>query len=318
MKEEQGSMKLTEDLNEQPKVLMVPVDNVIPNPLNPRDNDAEDSDSLKRIIAEFGWETPITAYRQNPESDIFVIISGHRRREAAKQEGIKAIPVYERPKPKTAIEEHRRIGGLQRNQIDWSAYEWATYTYNLWTAWGKPERKKFAKDINMSHNVVSDYINVIQYFPRDEIEDGLKKKELTITTLSALRKWLKELKKHKPKFVQNMGEDLIRRIMLEKVKNKKAHRDVLRNGEYCRLATEDDIKKFLLDKNAELELQLGYLGIKKKFKDFKSHMISLGHLKNRVPELKPDTKAQAEEAVERLEELIELFKEKQDEIKKMV
>ena len=304
-----------EDLDLQPRVLMVPIDNIIPNTLNPREDDGEDSEVLQKIISEFGWETPITAYRQHPESDIFIIISGHRRREAAKRAGIKKVPVFERPKPKNAKEENRRIGGLQRNQINWTAYEWATYTYNLWIEWGKPERKKFANEINMNHRVVTDYINVIQYYPRSEIEDGLRKKELTITSLSALRKWMKDLMKYKPKFVEQMGEDIIRRMMIKKIQMKKAKREALRNGDYCRLATEEDIKKFLLDKNAELELELGYLGIKKKFKDFRSHMISLGHLKRRVPEMKPETRSQAEEAVEKLDELIKMLEEKREEFK---
>lgn len=300
---------------EKSLTMMVPTINVFPNTLNPRKNDSISQEEITSIIRKHGWEEPLTAYRKEEGSDLFVLLAGHRRLFAAKEAGIEEVPVYIVKKPETVIEEIERIGSLQSGRVNWSAYEWASYTYNLWIEWGKPAKNKFAKDISLSANAVTDYIAVMQYYPRTEIEEGLTKKELTVTGLAALAKWIKALDKFKPNLVQNLGEDMIRRIMIDKFANKKVSRDTLRNTDYCRQATQDDIKKFLTDKNMELEAQIGYLGLQQKYKDFNGHMISFGHMRNRIPEIKPETKHQQESAIETLEVTIKALQEKLNEIK---
>lgn len=300
---------------EKSLTIMVPIENVFPNPKNPRKNDGIDSLTLQNIITDNGWETPVTAYETEEGSGMYVLLGGHRRLFAAKQAEIPEIPVFVRPKPQSSQEEMKRIGGLQSGFVNWSQYELASYTYNLWVEWGKPARKAFAKKLALSQNQVTDYINVLEYFPRTEIEDGLTKKELTITALAALVKWMRALKEYKRGLVQGLGEDMIRNIMIQKVIDKKASRDVLRNTEYCKTATADDIKRFFTDKNMVLDEQIGALGIEKKYKDFNGHMISFGHLKNRIPEIKPETEHQKEAAIGTLEDTIKALQAKLEEIK---
>lgn len=295
--------------------IMVPIYNIFPNPLNPRKNDAIDSEELQQIIKKRGFEEPVTAYRKSPDADIYVLLAGHRRLYAAKTAGIDEIPVFVVRKPKNTIEEIERIGSLQSGRVNWTAFEWASYTYNLWLEWGKPSKAKFAKDISLSVNAVTDYIHVMQFFPRFEIEDGLVKKELTITGLAALRKWMKTLSKYKPALFDSLGEDMIRKILIEKMYNGLADRDSLRNTEYCKQAAAEDIKEFLTSKNMKLETQIGYLGIKKHYADFNGQIISLGHIKKRIPEIKPITPHQKNSAIKTLEETMALLQAKLNEIK---
>lgn len=297
--------------------IMVPTENVFPNPLNPRKNDSIDSEEITSIINKHGWQEPLTGYKKSDDSDIYILLAGHRRLYAAKQAGAPEVPVYVVPKPENVTEEIERIGSLQSGRVNWTAYEWASYTYNLWVEWGKPVRKQFAKDINLSPGAVTDYINVMQFFPRNEIEDGLTKKELTVTTLAALVKWMRALSKHKPNLYNSLGEDLIRKTMIEKIANGKVERDSLRNPDYCKLVGERDIKKFLTDKDMSLENQIGYLGLVSKYKDFTGHMIHLGHMKARIPNMQPTSNRQKETATKVLTETIELLQKQLEEINNM-
>lgn len=294
---------------------MVKIENVLPNPLNPRKNDAMDNETLQKAIKERGWLQPVSAYEIEPGSGLYMLIGGHRRRHTALHAGVSELPVFEVPKPKNQIEEMRQILGLQSNLVDWSQYEYAAYVYNLWIELGKPNRKDLAKDLGLSHKQVTEYINVMKYYPRNEIEDGLTKKELTVSSLAALIKWIKAMKDFKPNVVKIFSEDIIRKYMIQKIIDKKASRDALRNTEYPKTATADDIKRFLTDKNIVLDEQVGALGVEKRVNNINGLKISLGHLKNRMPKIKPETDRQKEDIIGAMEETIAALQEKLREIK---
>lgn len=302
---------------EKSLTIMVPTENVFPNPLNPRKNDSIDSEEITSIINKHGWQEPLTGYRKSDDSDIYILLAGHRRLYAAKQAQAPEVPIYVVNKPASITEEIERIGSLQSGRVNWTAYEWASYTYNLWLEWGKPARGQFAKDLNLKEKSVKDYINVMQFFPRNEIEDGLTKKELTVSTLASLTTWMRALSREKPKLYEGLGEDLIRRTMIEKIANKKADRHSLRKTDYCKLVAEADIKKFLTDKEMDLEYHINYLGLDRKYGDFKGHKISMSHIQNRIPHVKPVNLVQQEEAVGFISDTIELLTKQLEEIKNM-
>jgi len=68
------------------KIEYVPATALKPNPKNPRKNDAAVG-RLVNSIEAFGWTSPILASRDN------TIIAGHTRLKAAKEKGIKEVPV---------------------------------------------------------------------------------------------------------------------------------------------------------------------------------------------------------------------------------
>jgi ParB family transcriptional regulator, chromosome partitioning protein len=284
------------------EVEWVPTKLVIPNPLNPRKNDAIRTDEIQSIIEKRGFEEPLVAYQKGK---YYVLLAGHRRLFAAKQVKAEEIPLYVVEAPKNEQEELERIASLQSGRVDWTPFEWAKFIYDRWLNWNRPPISRFAKEINQNPTAVKQYINVLGYFPRHEIEQELQSKTIAISSLDALHRWMKALKKNKPDLVEGMGEDMIRKIMLDKLIYKKVDRDELRDVEYTEKASEEKIREFLTDKEAVLASELSFLGIKRKYKDFNGHLISIGSMKNRIPNVKPENEHQRDRAVSALEELKE-------------
>ena len=295
------------DEKTQSMVKWVSMNRVIPNPMNPRKDNGIKTDEMQDIILKRGWEEPLTVYEQGK---MYVLLAGHRRLYAAKKAGIKKVPIFIVERPNNDQEEIERIASLQAGRVDWTPFEWAKFTFDRWNAWGQPSIQSFAKQINIGAGSVKQYINVLSYFPHDEIFTRLQTKELTISSLDALSRWIVHLKKNKPDLIEAMGENLIRKTMLEKISRKKLNRDDLKNVEYTELAKEDDILEFLTDEDANLSSRLGYLGLKKNYRDFNGHLISIGLMEKRLPEIKPDTERQKEQALKALEELNELVQKR--------
>ena len=294
--------------------IMVPTNNVIPNPLNPRKNDAIDTETISHIVKKHGWEEPLTAYKRDDNSDIYVLLAGHRRLFAAKEAKIKEVPVFVVKRPESEIEEIQRIGSLQSGRVNWTPYEWASYTYNLWLQWGKPARADFAKEIGLKRRTVSDYILVMEYYPRIEIEGPLTRKEITISHLSELAAWIKALVKYKPTLVEQMGEDLIRKTMIDKIIDKKVDRPTLRYREYCKIAGKDKIIEFLTNRNTILKDQITYLGLPTNKNDLRGHLISMSHFENRVKEIHVNTETEKDKALASLKQLQELIEKQMKKI----
>ncbi|WP_240164401.1 ParB N-terminal domain-containing protein [Limosilactobacillus mucosae] len=64
----------------------VPIDSVKPYENNPRDNDGA-VEATANSIKEFGWQQPIVVDKD------MVVIAGHTRLKAAKQLGLKHVPI---------------------------------------------------------------------------------------------------------------------------------------------------------------------------------------------------------------------------------
>ena len=69
------------------KIEYVPIDNIKLNPANPRKND-ENVMRLIKSMEEFGWTNPILVQKSTG-----IIIAGHTRYKAAKEKGIKQVPI---------------------------------------------------------------------------------------------------------------------------------------------------------------------------------------------------------------------------------
>jgi ParB/RepB/Spo0J family partition protein len=313
MNNEKVSIDHPADEKARSEVKWVALNRVFPNPMNPRKDNGIKTDEMQDIIFKRGWEEPLTVYEQGK---LYVLLAGHRRLYAAKKAGIKKVPIFIVEKPNNDQEEIERIASLQAGRVDWTPYEWAKFTFDRWNAWGQPSIQSFAKQINIGSGSVKQYINVLSSYPHDEIVTRLQTKELTISSLDALARWLKALQKNKPALIELMGETLIRKTMLEKIARKKLNRDDLKNIEYTELAKEEDILEFLTDEDANLGAKLGYLGLKKNFRDFNGHLISIGLMEKRIPEIKPETARQKEQALKALEELNELVQQRLTELKK--
>lgn len=292
----------------------VPIGEVLPNPLNPRKNESIKTHDLQDIIKKRGWEEPVTAY---PKNGNYILLAGHRRRFAAKKMGEETLPVYIVPPPADEQEERERIASLQSGRVDWTKWDWAIYVKDMYEAWNRPPMTKFSRALNMSQPTCKQYIDVLNYFPRGEIESHVSNKSISISSLDAIRKWIKALKKFKPDLFNKLGEDMLRKVLLEKAMTNKASRDELRNIDYIEQASEEKIKEFLIEKDAELGSEFGYYGVKKKYRNFNGNLISMGHMETRIQNMKPETDRQVEAATKALETLIKEAQEKINEINKI-
>jgi ParB family transcriptional regulator, chromosome partitioning protein len=283
--------------NSRPNVEWVSIEEVLPNPLNPRKNDAIRTEEMQGIIKKRGWEEPLTVYKKGK---IYVVLAGHRRLYAARQAKVKQLPVFIVDAPQTHQEEIERIASLQSGRVDWTPFEWARFTYERWIAWGQPNLRSFAREINLTFHQVKNYVTVLNYFPIYEIESGLKNGALTLSALDALHDWIQSLKKHHPNIIETLTEEMIRKVLIEKLESKMATRETLRRAEFLSKAEESLVKEFILNKGFNLQHGLEMVKIDLNKKSFHGSIISINMLKNTVTNIDPVTKDEATKAVDAL------------------
>jgi ParB/RepB/Spo0J family partition protein len=283
----------------------VSTSDVVPNPLNPRKNDAIRTDELQEILRE-GWEQPLTVYKKG---GIYVLLSGHRRLYAARQLGVRELPVFIVEAPKTHQEEVERIAKAQLASEDWTPLEWARFTYERWLAWGRPGTASFAKSMKMPQRTVDGYVRVLDFFPIAEIESGLNQETLSISGLMDCMFWVKKVQSVHQNLVDKMTLEMIRRVMVDKMVNKKTSRESLRKRDFVEQASAQDLQRFFLDKNLHLEDLMAEYEFDVKEKTFHSHLVSMGKAKKAVKRMQPKNNEEAKKALEILKEMETALKE---------
>ena len=283
----------------------VNTEEIVPNPLNPRKDDSVKTEELQSIIRKRGWEMPLTVYKKG---NMYVVLSGHRRLYAARAAKIKQIPVFIVEAPKTHAEEMERIASAQLAQEDWTALEWARFCYERWTAWGRPGLKKFAEEINLNHRTVESYIKVLDYFPLYEIEAGINQKQYSMGLLLDLVHWIKKAKASHPELIEGFSDDMVRRIMLDKLSNKKASRESLRKVEFMNKVSATDLKRFFTDKELHLEELMAEYEFNVKEKSFHAQTISMGYARKAVKNFTPKNVEEAKKAYALLKSVEESLK----------
>lgn len=260
------------------KFIMADIKEVRANPLNPRINNAVKTDEIQRVIKEKGWEVPITCYKKD---DHYIILSGHRRWLAAKKLSLKQIPVYLVAAPKTKEEEQERLGSVQGGKSDWSVYEWAKHTYDMWIYWDKCSFSELARKMNKSCAFVSLRVNIFSYYPHSEIEENLKNKKYSISILSFLIKWLDTLSRVKPKIVEHYKLEYIRTTMLTKIEKGLIGILDLKNDLFIHKASEEQMKEFLKEPNKKLsEALLEIDGYSKRYRGKSKMKIYINEIRN--------------------------------------
>jgi hypothetical protein len=165
--------------------------------------------------------------------------------------------------------------------------------------------KKFAEEIKIPQRTCEMYVNVLSYFPMEEVEAGINNKVHTMSSLEDIYQWMNKLKKVRPKLVEALTEDMIRRLMLEKHLNKKCSRESLRKRDFLDMVEENDLKEFFLDKSKHLEEIMAKYDIKVTEKSFHAQTVSMGYAKKAVKTFAPKNNHEAKKAVETLKGLQE-------------
>lgn len=222
----------------------VSIDNVLPNPLNPRRNDAVKTEEIQGIIKARGWEEPLTVYKRGKN---YVVLAGHRRLFAARAAKLKEVPVFVTHEPKDHAEELERIGGLQSGRVNWTPYEWATFVHGRWVSQGKPKYAPFAKRLALPVSSVVEYITVIENFPRQQIEQKLENKTYSITGLARIQVWIERMKEERPSIVADLTEAYVREVLLRKFEANHIDHKSIRNSDIIKHVTDQELRTFILD-----------------------------------------------------------------------
>lgn len=296
-----GSLKSSPnaDMN-RANVEWVNISEVLPNPLNPRKDDAIKTEEMQRIIKERGWEEPLTVYQKGK---MYVLLSGHRRYFAAKQAGIKQVPVFITEAPTSHQNEIERIASLQSGRVDWTPFEWARFTYERWIAWGQPPINAFAKQINIPKRTVEVYVQTLDYFPMHEIAAGLRSGRYSIHMLHEIYRWMREVNIEHSELISDMTEEMVRKVMLDKLEARLISKEALRKFDFIQAISSKDLKEWLLSKDENLEQFMETYDFDVKEKSFHSSMVSMGWAKKNIKAVTPKTKEQAKKTSESLVEL---------------
>lgn len=272
---------------------------------------------MQRIIKEKGWEAGITCYAQENK---YVILSGHRRWYAAVQLGIQEVPVLLVNAPKDKAEEMERLGSVQGGRVDWTPYEWAKYTYEMWIIWEKCSFKDLGKKMSIDSKQIASRVKVFQYYPHLEIEDKLDSGKYSISALYQLILWLEKLEKNKPELVELFDMNLIRTTMLRKIEMGLVTVDDLRNELAIQLSSVEQIKKFLVNSNFRLTdaINESTLNSKNNGNRFKTHIDKINKAVLNIYQIDVDNSNDAKKLLLSLEGIKRRLKTKSVELSKLL
>lgn len=306
------------------RIEFVNINKIYPNKLNPRKNIEKNTEDMQKRILKHGWETLITVYEKGNKR---IIISGHRRWYAAKRLAMVEIPVFVIRAPKSESEELEMLAAAQSGQIDWTAYEWAKYTFNLYYAKSgdeKKTKKELADKFGVNQRLIHKRIQVFEFFPHPLIEDNLKKGILSISILSEVANWIIHLTNERPEILEEMKKDVIIKKMVKKAENKCFSSSLLRVDNFYKVASIKSIKKFIND--SKLSLKEAYkketgVELKTKGSNGSKLMQNVKTIEERyddVSRIEVETSEQASHLLSRLEKIDNLLKDKLSETEKIL
>lgn len=142
---------------EPEKELTLPIDKIEPNPDQPRNQFDEDTlQELSDSIKQYGMLQPILV---TPKDDFYEIIAGERRWRAAKQAGLKKIPVIIKNYTEQEIVEISLIENIQREDLnpieEAFAYKRLLEEFNL-------KQDEVAERVSKSRTAVTNSIRLLK------------------------------------------------------------------------------------------------------------------------------------------------------------
>ncbi|HEY0827718.1 MAG TPA: ParB N-terminal domain-containing protein [Bacilli bacterium] len=304
---------------EEMKLVWVNINHIIANPLNPRTNHSIKSEEMQRIIKNKGWETGITCYEKGSK---YVILSGHRRWYAAKKLAIQYLPIVLVKAPESNVEELERLGSVQGGKVDWSVYEWAKYTYEMWIKWNKCSFEELSRKMDVKGKQIAIRVKVFQYYPHTEIEEKLTNGKYSMLVLYRLIGWLEKLTKYKSDLVAEYKIDLIRTTMLRKIEKGLVSAKDINNDVFIRATSDNQMRNFLLDSKKKLSdalLELNEDVIRDNVnKSLKAYLAQINSAVRIINKINAGTRDAAKEILGHFESLKKEILKKQDDLRGFV
>ena len=146
-------------------VNMVDIDNIVPNPHQPRKTfDVDSLQELVESIKTHGIIQPLTVRRA--KSNSYELISGERRLRASKLAGLKEVPAYVRVTDQQGMIEMALIENIQREDLN--AIEVAVGFQNLITECSISQEEA-AKRVGKKRSTVSNYLRLLKLPPAIQV-----------------------------------------------------------------------------------------------------------------------------------------------------
>jgi len=223
-------------------VLQVPVDDIVPNPRQPRSNfDEAGLKDLADSIGEHGILQPLMVARDS-EGEGYVLIAGERRLQAAQIAGLATVPVIVRQADDQQSLEWALIENLQRTDLNSleaaQGYEQLANDFGL-------SHEQIAKRVGKSRTAISNTLRLLKLSPavrqallEGEIHEGHARALLGLSRAQAQSAALQTILQND--FSVRQTEALVRRLTGEKKKSAPAKKKTPEE-----VALEDQLRQAL-------------------------------------------------------------------------
>lgn len=221
--------------------------------------------------------------------------------------------------PKSEVEELEYLGSIQGGKVDWTVYEWARYTYDMWIHWNKCSYADLAVKMGTSASQIAIRIKVFQNYQNAEIKENLEKGVYSFSVLYYLLIWMERLQKEKPLFVSKYNEKMIRKTMLTKIEQKLVNVVDLKNDKFIELSSDEQLKEFLMSKKKKLTEALKEVSVESsKYRNIsrlKTNINKINHEIILINEYDTNDPSDARIIMQNLTELRKEILKKQEELK---
>ncbi len=197
----------------------LPVDRIIKNELNPREEGAfrpEELESLRHSIRTLGILDPVIV---TPYDDLYKLIEGERRHTVAKLEGIKEIPAYIVPRM-SGHDEVVAMFNIHMQRLGWAFVEEMAAIERLLEQNGSMSHEDMAKELGMSPRTLKDRLELIDMGPA--VRRSIARGEIDPYVALRAGQAAKTLKRHRPEMTNRLGgESAVRQKLMVKGKQQK-------------------------------------------------------------------------------------------------
>ena len=180
----------------------IPVEMIIKNDLNPRDQAAFSPDELEGLrysVRAHGILDPVIV---TPYDDLYKIIEGERRHTCAKLEGFKEIPCYVVPN----MSDHDEVVTmfqLHMQRRGWEFAEQLSAIKRLMDENGDMSHEQLAAELGMNVRTLKDRLDLLEMPP--DVVRSIAKGELDPYVALRAGQAAKTLDRHRPELIERLG-----------------------------------------------------------------------------------------------------------------
>jgi ParB/RepB/Spo0J family partition protein len=198
----------------------VPITKIIPSDTNPRSDGAYDSSrqyALRRSIERHGVLQPLVV--QAYTRDLYRLVEGHRRYEAARTIGVKELPAIIVSSLST-VDELIVMWQIHEHREDWTVAEQLLAIQRLQSEHGSLSAEELAHELGINPTTAKERLRVLDMGP--EVVSDVVAGALDFKAALHADQVAASLKRHRPKALHHAGgEASVRRRLLEKARSRR-------------------------------------------------------------------------------------------------